>query len=155
MAWHRLLRPGPRIRESFKMANRLMNWPARRVTCGEAAGDISGLVGLEGCGAGQTLWVPQDAYRRLLALYRAGYEPDTPRLLNMARDLGWADCMLLARATAQYPLVTLVITPGRRRLCALEMAHAVDWACPESSVIDGVIIMPRGNRTEWWLGGSA
>jgi len=63
---------------------------------------------------------------RLLALYQAGYLPDSPGLHDQAAALGWHGCTRLDALFARWPL-SVVALPDSTRLAWLNIEARVDW----------------------------
>lgn len=86
-----------------------------------------------------------EAFDQLIALYQAGYDPDTPRLHDQAVALGWHECARLDEIIA-CNLGATVVLPNGARITGIEIMEAVDWNQEKPANVSGVQIDPvRGD----------
>lgn len=98
--------------------------------------------------------VSGDMVRRLVALYQAGYPPESAVMHEQTAALGWDDGARLDRLFTRWPL-SVVALPDGTRLVWPDFEARVDWqkVCPVC--IDGIVIAPRCHRLDWSCGGLA
>lgn len=103
-------------------------------------------------GALYAIHVSNEALTQLLALYQAGYLPDSLGLHAQAAALGWHACAALDERFAQWPF-TVIALPDGTRLAWPDIEARVDWQHTRPVRIDGLVLAPRRNRFAWWRGG--
>ena len=87
----------------------------------------------------EVITVSREALDQFLALYQAGYLPDSPALRDKATALGWHECARLDRVVACNLAATVVLPDGSRRT-GLDLMDAVDWSRETSATMSGVRI---------------
>lgn len=80
-----------------------------------------------------------EAFEQLLALYQAGYDPDTPLLRDQAVAQGWYECAHLDRIVA-CNLGATVVLPDGARLLGIDIMDMIDWTREIPTNVSGVWI---------------
>jgi len=95
--------------------------------------------------------VSAESLARLLALYQAGYRPESAGLHEQTAALGWHGCARLDRLFARWPL-SVIALPDGTRLAWPDIEARVAWEHVRATYIDGLVVAPRRNRLAWWTG---
>ena len=97
----------------------------------------------------ERITVSDQTLGQLMALYQAGYLPDSPGLHDQALGLGWTACAHLDERFALNPLASITLPDGRV-LSHEDILDRIDWSQSRPAHIDDLVIAPRRNFLLWW-----